>query len=130
MEENKEIFQGKTISDLAKEVYEKHKEQDITIKQRIEQLADMIESPGDAIVIVPMLKGYVDSSLKNDEVLMKMLQIFQKQEEKKAAVEAADGLLTEKDIEQLFSEVSNYTVSNNTETQEPKQITEGEDNNG
>ena len=126
MEETKEIFQGKTISDLAKEVYEKHKEQDSTIKQRIEQLAEMIESPGDAIVIVPMLKGYVDSSLKNDEVLMKMLQIFQKQEEKKAAVEAADGLLTEKDIEQLFSEVSNYTVSNN----EPKQITEGEDNNG
>ena len=126
MEENKEIFQGKTISDLAKEVYEKHKEQDGTIKQRIEQLADMIESPGDAIVIVPMLKGYVDSSLKNDEVLMKMLQIFQKQEEKKAAVEAADGLLTEKDIEQLFSEVSNYTVSNN----EPKQITESKDNNG
>lgn len=130
MEENKEIFQGKTISDLAKEVYEKHKEQDSAIKQRIEQLADMIESPGDAIVIVPMLKGYVDSSLKNDEVLMKMLQIFQKQEEKKAAVEAADGLLTEKDIEQLFSEVSNYTVSNNTETQEPKQITEGEESNG
>ena len=126
MEETKDIFQGKTISDLAKEVYEKHKEQDSTIKQRIEQLAEMIESPGDAIVIVPMLKGYVDSSLKNDEVLMKMLQIFQKQEEKKAAVEAADGLLTEKDIEQLFSEVSNYTVSNN----EPKQITEGEDNNG
>lgn len=124
MEQPKEIFQGKTVSDLAKEIYEKHKEQDSTIRSRIEQLAEMIESPGDAIVIVPMLKGYVDSSLKNDEVLMKMLQIFQKQEDKKASIEADNGLLTEKDIEQLFSEVSNYTVS----AQEPKQITEGEEN--
>lgn len=124
MEEGKEIFEGKTVSDLAKEIYEKHKEQDSTIKTRIEQLADMIESPGDAIVIVPMLKGYVDSSLKNDEVLMKMLQIFQKQEEKKANAEVADGLLTEKDIAQLFSEVSSYTVSDTPK----KQITEGEEN--
>jgi len=110
-QQNKEIFEGKTVSDLAKEIYEKHKEQDEALKSRINQLGDMVESPGDAIVIVPMLKGYFDSSLKNDEVLMKMLQIFQKQEERKAAGESDSGLLTEKDIAQLFSEVSTYTVS-------------------
>lgn len=122
-QQEKEIFQGKTISDLAKEIYEKHKEQDQALKSRISQLADMVESPGDAIVIVPMLKGYFDSSLKNDEVLMKMLQIFQKQEEKKAAGVEDSSLLTEKDIEQLFQEVSTYTVS----AQEPKQIEEKKD---
>jgi ferritin len=116
-QQNKEIFEGKTVSDLAKEIYEKHKEQDSSIKARINQLADMVESPGDAIVIVPMLKGYVDSSLKNDEVLMKMLQIFQKQEERKAAGESDASLLTEKDIAQLFNEVSTYTVSNNSTPQ-------------
>ena len=110
-EQSKEIFEGKTISDLAKEIYIKHKEQDEALKSRINQLGDMVESPGDAIVIVPMLKGYFDSSLKNDEVLMKMLQIFQKQEEKKAAGAEDSSLLTEKDIQQLFSEVSSYTVS-------------------
>ena len=119
-QQNNEIFDGKTVSDLAKEIYEKHKEQDSALKTRINQLADMVESPGDAIVIVPMLKGYFDSSLKNDEVLMKMLQIFQKQEERKAAGEADAGLLTDKDIEQLFSEVSNYVVP-----EPPKQIIEG-----
>ena len=120
-EQSNQIFEGKSISDLAKEIYEKHKEQDESIKARINQLGDMIESPGDAIVIVPMLKGYFDSSLKNDETLMKMLQIFQKQEERKASAvsEADNGLLTEKDIEQLFSEVSTYTVSAQSE---PKQI--------
>jgi hypothetical protein len=122
-EQSKEIFEGKTISDLAKEIYNKHKEQDEALKSRINQLGDMVESPGDAIVIVPMLKGYFDSSLKNDEVLMKMLQIFQKQEEKKAAGAEDSSLLTEKDIQQLFSEVSTYTVS----ATESKQIEDTKD---
>jgi hypothetical protein len=122
-EQSKEIFEGKTISDLAKEIYNKHKEQDEALKSRINQLGDMVESPGDAIVIVPMLKGYFDSSLKNDEVLMKMLQIFQKQEDKKAAGVEDSNLLTEKDIQQLFSEVSTYTVS----ATEPKKIEDTKD---
>lgn len=126
MEEVKEIFSGKTVSDLAKEIYEKHREQDGVIKQRIEQLSEMIESPGDAIVIVPMLKGYIDSSLKNDEALMKMLQLFQKQEDKKNNAQADSGVLTDKDIEQLFNEVSSYTVSDKTNAP----LIEGDTTNG
>lgn len=106
MELEKEIFKGKKLSDLVEEVYNKHKNQDTLIKQEISRLADMIESPGDAIVIVPLLKGYVDSSLKNDEVLMKILTLFQKAEEKKKEAAESSGVLTEKDIEQLFSEVT------------------------
>lgn len=107
MELEKQIFKGKTLGDLVEEVYNKHKNQDGLIKQEIMRLADMIESPGDAIVIVPLLKGYVDSSLKNDEVLMKILTLFQKAEEKKKdAGPDSNGVLTEKDIEQLFSEVT------------------------
>lgn len=106
MELDKEIFKGKTVSDLVEEVYNKHKSQDGVIKQEITRLVDMIESPGDAIVIVPLLKGFMDSSLKNDEVLMKILSLFQKAEEKKKESGQDTGVLTEKDIEQLFSEVT------------------------
>lgn len=117
MELDKEIFKGKTVADLVEEVYNKHKNQDSTIKQEIMRLADMIETPGDAIVIVPLLKGFMDSSLKNDEVLMKLLSLFQKAaaDAKKGDVEDS-GLLTEKDIEQLFSEVSNVKIK------DPKQL--------
>ena len=38
----------------------------------------MISSPGDAIVIIPMIKGFIDSSLKNDESILKLVQVFQK----------------------------------------------------
>jgi hypothetical protein len=117
MELEKEIFKGKTIADLVEEVYNKHKNQDSTIKQEIMRLADMIETPGDAIVIVPLLKGFMDSSLKNDEVLMKLLALFQKAsaEAKKEGAED-NGILTEKDIEQLFSEVSTIKIK------DPKQL--------
>ena len=117
MELDKEIFKGKTIADLVEEVYHKQKNQDGTIKQEIMRLADMIETPGDAIVIVPLLKGLMDSSLKNDEVLLKLLNLFQKAAESKKAGDGEDsGILTEKDIEQLFADVTNSKIK------EPKQL--------
>ena len=117
MELDKEIFKGKTVADLVEEVYNKHKNQDNTIKQEIMRLADMIETPGDAIVIVPLLKGFMDSSLKNDEVLMKLLTLFQKAAENKKAGDGEDsGILTEKDIEQLFADVTTAKIK------EPKQL--------
>jgi hypothetical protein len=116
MELDKEIFKGKTIGDLVEEVYNKHKNQDSTLKQEIMRLADMIETPGDAIVVVPLLKGFFDSSLKNDEVLMKLLSLFQKSADSKKDGAEDNGLLTEKDIEQLFSEVSNIKIK------DPKQL--------
>ena len=76
MDLEKEIFQGKKISDLVKEIYDKQKDQDNKISNEILRLTDLISSPGDAIIIVPLLKGFFDSSLKNDEVLLKILQLF------------------------------------------------------
>ena len=117
MELDKEIFKGKTVANLVEEVYNKHKNQDSTIKQEIMRLADMIETPGDAIVVVPLLKGFMDSSLKNDEVLMKLLALFQKAAAESKKGDAEDsGILTEKDIEQLFSEVSSIKIK------DPKQL--------
>ena len=106
MELEKEIFPGKTLAHLVEEVYNKHKSQDSTIKSEILRLADMIEGPGDAIVLVPMIKGLLDSSLKNDEVLMKILAAFQKSADAKDKSVEDGGLLSEKDIEQLMSEVT------------------------
>jgi hypothetical protein len=106
MELEKEIFPGKTLAQLVEEVYNKHKSQDSTIKSEILRLADMIDGPGDAIVLMPMIKGLLDSSLKNDEVLMKILSTFQKSADAKDKSVEDGGLLSEKDIEQLMSEVT------------------------
>jgi hypothetical protein len=106
MDLDKEIFQGKKLSDLVKEVYEKHKQQDSALSSEITRLADLISSPGDAIIIVPLLKGFFDSSLKNDEVLLKILNLFQKAAEKQVSQDSESSLLSEKEIAQLFNEIS------------------------
>ncbi len=106
MELNKEIFAGKTISDIVKEAYEKHIDQDRLIRDEIEKLSEMISSPGEALAIAPMIKPLIDSSLKNDEVLVKILNIFQKSSADTKA--SGEGLMSEKDIEQLFSDIHVY----------------------
>jgi hypothetical protein len=101
------VFEDKKLEDLIKEVYNNHKDQDKTLKTEITRLLSMISSPGDAIVIIPMIKSLMDSSLKNDESLLKLVQVFQKSSESsKKDAEDDLGILTEKDVEQLFSEIN------------------------
>jgi hypothetical protein len=106
MDLEKEIFKGKKISDIAKEAYDRHKSQSEQIQTEIDRLSNMVSSPGDAIVLVPEIKNLIDSSLKNDEVLIKLLQTYQKIAAADSSAASAEGILTQKDIDQLFSEVS------------------------
>jgi hypothetical protein len=104
---NQVVFKGKNLEDLIKEAYSNHKDQDSRLKTEIQRLASMISNPGDAVVLVPMLKGLMDSSLKNDETILKIVNVFQKaNESSKSDKEEDNGILTEKDVEQLFQEIN------------------------
>lgn len=106
MELDKELFPGKNIKDIVEEVYNRQKNQESDIKHEITNLLDMIDSPGDAIVLMPQIKGLIDSRLKNDEVLLKLLGIFQKAyQSAQKDNESIDSLLSERDIEQLMKDV-------------------------
>jgi len=100
------VFEGKKLEDLVKEVYDNHKGQDQKLKTEITRLAAMISNPGDAVVIIPMLKGLMDSSLKNDETILKLVNVFQKASDSAKSDGEDLGILTEKDVEQLFQEIS------------------------
>lgn len=115
MDFEKEVFEGKKLSDIVKEAYDKHKDQDSLIKHEIYRLSDMISSPGEALAIAPMIKPLIDSGLKNDEVLIKIVQLYQKAASMEAsAKEGNDSILTEKDIEQLFSDNILYEKKDET----------------
>jgi hypothetical protein len=104
---NQAVFSGKNLEDLVKEVYDNHKNQDQLLKTEITRLASMISNPGDAVVIIPMLKGLMDSSLKNDETILKLVTVFQKAADSAKKDDSEDlGILTEKDVEQLFQEIN------------------------
>ena len=107
MDLNQKVFDGKSLEDVVKEVYDHHKKKETDLKSEILRISTMITNPGDAVVLLPLLKGFYDSSLKNDETLVKIIQIFQKASEaSKKDSDAGGSLLSQKDIDQLFSEIT------------------------
>jgi len=102
-----ELYKGKKYSDLLQDIVKNHKSKQTQIKTLVDQLVDMVQEPGDAVIVVPLIKGYLDSDIKNDEALVKVAQIAQK-----AATPAVGGGngFDEKDLELLFSDIQKSTM--------------------
>ena len=75
---DKEIFSGKTLSDLFGEIYDNSKETKGQVKALIGELKPLIENIGDATLIVPMIKEYMEIGVKNDEHLIKLATVIQR----------------------------------------------------
>jgi ferritin len=73
-----DIFGGKKLKDLFQEIYNNQKKKEKQISSLIEELKPMVESIGDATLIVPLLKEYLEIGVKNDEQLIKMATIIQR----------------------------------------------------
>lgn len=100
-----DLYKGKKYSDLLKDIVGNHKNKQTQIKALIDQLTDMVSEPGDAVMIVPLIKGYLDSDIKNDEALVKLAQIAQKA----ATPAAGEAGFSDKDLELLFSDIQKAT---------------------
>ena len=73
-----EIFDGKSLSSLFKDIYDNteynRKQLDVLTKELVQFIKD-----GDtAVQIVPMIKEYLEINVKNDDQLVKMAGIVQR----------------------------------------------------
>jgi hypothetical protein len=75
---DKEIFKGKTLSDLFGEIYDNSRDTRSQVQGLIRELKPLIENIGDATLIVPMIKEYMEIGVKNDDALIKMATIIQR----------------------------------------------------
>lgn len=75
---DKEIFNGKTLSDLFGEIHDNSTQTRSQIKALIGELKPLIENVGDATLIVPMIKEYMEIGVKNDEHLIKLATVIQR----------------------------------------------------
>ena len=78
MDPEKEIFKGKSLSDLFEEIYNNSKETKSQVKGLIGELKPLIENIGDATLLVPMIKEYMEIGVKNDEHLIKLATVIQR----------------------------------------------------
>ena len=98
------LFGKKTFADLLKEIHTNSSNKEKEIRNLIEGLKPFITSAGDAVIIVPLIKDYLDVSVKNDDLLIKMAGIVQR------AMNSNQGsdelLLSDSDKEMLFQSMN------------------------
>ena len=78
MHDEFELFKGTTFSDLLKDIYQNSKKKDRQINTLIHELQPLVKNIGDATVIIPLIKEYLDVSVKNDEHLVKLAAVVQR----------------------------------------------------
>ena len=111
MDNNKEIFKGKTFSGLLEDIYINSKTKDRQIKLLINDLQPLIKNSGDATIIVPLIKEYLEASVKNDEHLVKMAAIVQRAMARTENKNSDSPLLTEEEKKQLLDTVNDLAKS-------------------
>ena len=99
-----EIFKGKSFQGLLQDIYENSAKKEKQINELILQLQPMIKNMGDATILVPIIKEYLEVSVKNDEHLIKMAAIVQRAM-RRSNDDGGAGLLTEEEKKQLLNTV-------------------------
>lgn len=108
MKREDEIFKGKTFNDLMKDIYDNSKNKDRQITTLIAELRPLIKNAGDATIIVPLIKEYLEVAVKNDEHIVRLAAICQRliATNKNNATGEVGGIgLTEEEKNQLLSEL-------------------------
>jgi hypothetical protein len=101
------IFGKKKFSDLLKEIYDNQKKKEAQITALIGELKPLINDIGDATLIVPLIKEYMELGIKNDEQLVKMATIVQRALASGKSEEDSFGM-TEEEKKQLLNEVQKF----------------------
>ena len=97
---NQIIFDDKSFSDLLKEIHKNQSKKSKQLASLIAELRPLITNLGDATVVVPLIKEYMEISVKNDDQLIKMAAIVQRLSV--GSTNNGDGgTLTEAEMEQL-----------------------------
>ena len=107
------VFKKKKFSDILSEIYDNQKKKETQISGLISELKPLINDIGDATLIVPLIKEYMDIGIRNDEQLIKMATIVQRAINNSSSEDSLG--ITDAEKEELMAELdklnTNYTES-------------------
>ena len=114
---NQILFDDKSFGDLLKEIHVNQKKKATQLASLIAELRPLVQSLGDATVVVPLIKEYMEISVKNDDQLIKMAAIVQRLST--STTSSGDGgLLTEEEMNQLMDVAEEISKT----VEKPKQL--------
>jgi len=105
------VFGKKTFSSILEEIYDNQKKKDKQISALISELKPLISDIGDATLIVPLIKEYLEISVKNDEQLIKMATIIQRALKSTSTDDGGFGISDEEKA-QLLAEIDKIHEGN------------------
>jgi len=100
-----ELFPGKNLGGLFKDIYENQQTKKLRISELIAEMRKLIRHSGDMAVMGPIIKDLIDSSVRNDDSLIKMAAIAQRIIGAQHKAEGDSGFLTDEEKEQLLKEI-------------------------
>ena len=100
-----EVFDGKTLSDVFKDIYDNSKTNKQQLEVLMKEVVGFIKDGDTAVQIIPMLKEYLEINVKNDEQLVKLATIVQRMATAGSKDEDGDFILSDKEKEQLMNNI-------------------------
>lgn len=102
---DKLIFGKKSFSDLLEEIYDNQKKKSRQISALISELKPLVNDIGDATLIVPLIKEYLEIDVKNDEQLIKIATIIQRAMNNATTTTDGGFGISEEEKAQLMAEI-------------------------
>lgn len=99
------VFGDKTFGSLLEEIYNNQKKREAQVNALIQELKPMIEDIGDATLIVPLIKDYMEIGVKNDDALIKMATLVQRAIQQSSNLGEDTLGISEEEKEQLLAEM-------------------------
>ncbi len=103
------VFKKKKFSDILSEIYDNQKKKELQISGLISELKPLINDIGDATLIVPLIKEYMEIGVRNDEQLIKMATIVQRALNNSSGEESMG--ITEEEKNQLMEELDKLNTN-------------------
>ena len=107
MDINSELYDGKSLADIFSEIHKNTDSKRAQINSFIMKMVQLIRTPEDAAVIGPIVQGFLEVNVKNDEHLVRVAQIAQRivSVGVKSSTVSLDGLLSESEKEALLGDI-------------------------
>jgi hypothetical protein len=102
------VFGKKKFSDILEEIYTNQTEKKRQVTALISELKPLISDIGDATLIVPLIKEYMEIGVKNDEQLIKMATILQRVLQNQTS--EGDYTISEDEKEQLLAAMDDLQI--------------------
>ena len=102
-----EIFEGKSLSNLFKDIYDNTQTNKTQLEVLMKEVVGFIKDGDTAVQIIPMLKEYLEINVKNDEQLVKLATVVQRiiAAEKRVSDSGDEFGLSDAEKEQLMNAI-------------------------